>query len=80
MNRVLEKRGAELLGKHIAWSEDGIEIPAVGDSLDEVLAEINRQNLKDDQFFIDRIPLPDEVQIGGGGFTIEDVDSERKSE
>lgn len=50
--------------KHIAWSEDGKQILAAADTLEELYREIDRLGLT--QYVIDFVPNPDFSYFGGG--------------
>ena len=55
---------AAYIEKHVAWSEDGKQILAAADTLDDLLHEIARLGLK--KYVIDFIPDADLSFLGGG--------------
>lgn len=55
---------APYVEKHVAWSEDGKQLLAAADTLEELYKEINRLGLK--QYVIDFVLDPNVRYFGGG--------------
>jgi hypothetical protein len=76
MHKFLENRRrfppeelARYAGKYVAWSPDGTRIVACDEDLQRVAAAVVAQGFDPGEVVLSSVPLPDEVILGGGGFS-----------
>ena len=53
-------------GRYVAWSPDGMHIVAAADDIVELCDAVDALKLDPEEIVMGRVPLPDEVILGGG--------------
>lgn len=61
------KELAKYAGKHVAWSPDGTQIVASGETLDEVMDELAAASCDPAECLLSYVPKPEEIFLGGAG-------------